>query len=51
MEVCPPPLRWGDHFLSGHSPEQPGLGPIRATPATVEQGYTPRGTDTLHPGD
>ena len=36
------------NFLSGHSPEQPGLG---ATPTTVEWVYTPRGTAALHPGD
>ena len=41
----------GRPFLSGHSPEQPGLGPHGSTPTTVEQGYTPRGTATLHPGD
>ena len=39
------------NFLSGHRPEQPGLGPIGANPATVERGYTPRGTAALHPGD
>ena len=39
------------YFLSGHSPEQPGLGPIGAKPATMERGYTPRGTAALHPGD
>ena len=39
------------YFLSGHSPEQPGLGPLGATPTTVELVYTPRGTAALHPGD
>ena len=37
--------------FSGHSPEQPGLGPLGATPTTVEWVYTPRGTAALHPGD
>ena len=41
----------GRPISSGHSPEQPGLGPIGANPETVERGYTPRGTAALRPGD